>query len=120
MDAALESLKKATNWTIEEIKKIDWMQVIAIGTVVVLVIAIGVVVTFFTAEAGTVPYAASVQAFLTSTGGKPIQNWSSNINERKNDEYKFLDIYARHRETYGNQPMTDSKSRYNHLKEILK
>lgn len=68
MDAALESLKKATNWTIEEIKKIDWMQVIAIGTVVVLVIAIGVAVTFFTAEAGTVPYAASVQAFLTSIG----------------------------------------------------
>lgn len=120
LDAALEALKKATDWTIEEIKKIDWMQVIAVGTVVILVIAIGVAVTFFTAGAGTAPYAASVQAFLTSTGGKPIQNWSSNINERKNDEYKFLDIYARHRETYGKQPMTDSKSRYNHLKEILK
>lgn len=53
-------------------------------------------------------------------GGKPIQNWSSNIHERKNDEYKFLDIYARHRETYGEQPMTNSRSRYKHLKEILK
>ena len=96
------------------------MQVIAIGTVVVLVIAIGVAVTFFTAEAGTVPYAASVQAFLTSTGGKPIQNWSSNINERKNDEYKLLDIYAKNRETYGEYPMTNAKSRYEHLKKILK
>ena len=53
-------------------------------------------------------------------GGKPIQNWSSNIHERKNDEYKFLDIYARHRETYGEQPMINSRSRYKHLKEILK
>lgn len=53
-------------------------------------------------------------------GGKPIQNWSSNINERKNDEYKLLEIYARHRETYGSPPMTDSRRRYNHLKEILK
>lgn len=120
MDAALESLKKATNWTIEEIKKIDWMQVIAIGTVVVLVIAISVAVTFFTAGAGTAPYAASIQAFLTSTGGKPIQNWSSNINERKNDEYKLLDIYAKNRETYGEYPMTNAKSRYEHLKKILK
>ena len=68
LDAALEALKKATDWTIEEIKKIDWMQVIAVGTVVVLVIAIGVVVTFFTAGAGTAPYVASVQAFLTSIG----------------------------------------------------
>jgi hypothetical protein len=68
LDAALEALKKATDWTIEEIKKIDWMQVIAVGTVVVLVIAIGVAVTFFTAGAGTAPYAASVQAFLTSIG----------------------------------------------------
>ncbi|WP_159069438.1 hypothetical protein [Neisseria sicca] len=46
----------------------DWMQVIIVGTVVVLVIAIGVVVTFFTAGAGTAPYAASVQAFLTYIG----------------------------------------------------
>ena len=68
LDAALEALKKATDWTIEEIKKIDWMQVIAVGTVVVLVIAIGVAVTFFTVGAGTAPYAASVQAFLTSIG----------------------------------------------------
>lgn len=44
------------------------MQVIIVGTVVVLVIAIGVVVTFFTAGAGTAPYAASVQAFLTYIG----------------------------------------------------
>ena len=68
LDAAFEALKRATDWTIEEIKKIDWMQVIAVGTVVVLVIAIGVAVTFFTAGAGTAPYAASVQAFLTSIG----------------------------------------------------
>lgn len=32
VDAALEALKKATDWTIEEIKKIGWMQVIAVGT----------------------------------------------------------------------------------------
>ena len=44
------------------------MQVIVVGTVVVLVIAIDVAVTFFTAGAGTVPYAASVQAFLISIG----------------------------------------------------
>ena len=42
------------------------MQVIAVGTVVVLVIAIGVAVTFFTAGTGTVPYTASVKVFLTS------------------------------------------------------
>ena len=53
-------------------------------------------------------------------GGKPIQNWSSNINERKNDEYKLLDIYAKNRETYGEYPMTNAKSRYEHLKKILK
>lgn len=68
LDAALEALKKATDWRIEEIKEIDWMQIIAIGAVVVLVIAIGVAVTFFTAGAGTAPYAVSVQAFLTSIG----------------------------------------------------
>ena len=60
LDAALEALKKETDWRIEEIKKIDWMQIIAIGAVVVLVIAIGVAVTFFIAGAGTAPYAASV------------------------------------------------------------
>ena len=42
--------------------------VIAVGAVVVLVIAIGAAVTFFTAGTGTAPYAASVQAFLTSIG----------------------------------------------------
>ena len=57
----VESLKKETDWRIEEIKKIDWMQIIAIGAVVVLVIAIGVAVTFFTAGAGTAPYSASVR-----------------------------------------------------------
>ena len=44
------------------------MQVIAVGAVVVLVIAIGAAVTFFTAGMGTAPYVASVQAFLTSIG----------------------------------------------------
>ncbi|WP_125940140.1 hypothetical protein [Neisseria dumasiana] len=55
-----------------------------------------------------------------ASGGKPIKDWSSNIDERKQDEYKLLDVYAKHRETYGSTPMTNAKSRYDNLKKILK
>lgn len=68
LDAAMKEIQKATDWTIEEFKKIDWFQVMAVGSVIVLVIAIGAAVTFFTAGTGTAPYAAAVQAFLVSLG----------------------------------------------------
>ena len=60
------TIKKATDLGIEELKKIDWMQVLMVGAQIILVIGIGIAVTFFSSGTGTAPYIAAVQAFLTS------------------------------------------------------
>lgn len=68
LDAAMKQIQAATDWTIAEFKKIDWFQVIAVGGVIVLAIAIGAAVTFFSAGTATAPYVAAVQAFLVTLG----------------------------------------------------
>lgn len=68
LDAAMKQIQAATDWTIAEFKQIDWFQVIAVGGVIVLAIAIGAAVTFFSAGTATAPYVAAVQAFLVTLG----------------------------------------------------
>ena len=66
LDQAIMTIKKATDLGIEELKKIDWMQVLMVGAQIILVIGIGIAVTFFSSGTGTAPYIAAVQTILTS------------------------------------------------------